>query len=83
MVKAYVGIADSLGLQAFMRDDGRLLALIPPSTRSAPNQQRACFWVAVRDDVAEEVQQELVAGYRRQALLTLDALATDIAPLGW
>ena len=56
---------------------------VASSTRLTPNLQRACFWAAVRDDVAEEVQQELVAGDRRQALLTLDTLATDIAPLGW
>ena len=61
MVKAYIGIADSLGLQAFIHDDDRLLALIAPRAGLTPSQQRACFWAAVRDDVAKEVQQELLA----------------------
>jgi hypothetical protein len=35
----------------------------------------------VSDDVAEEVRAYLGAGKRLEALLTLDAMATEIAPL--
>jgi hypothetical protein len=83
MVKAYIGIANSVGLQAFIHDDDRLLALIAPRAGLTPSQQRACFWAAVRDDVAKAIRQELLAGHRRQALLPLDSLGTDIATLGW
>jgi hypothetical protein len=45
-------------------------------------RNRACYWAAVSDDVAQEIRTLLAAGQRLQALLTLDAMATDIAPLG-
>ena len=39
------------------------------------------MWEAVSNDAATQIREYLHAGDRLQALLTLDALATEIAPL--
>ena len=83
MVKAYIAVANAFGLQALIHDSQPVLALITSPKELTPSQHRACFWAAVRDDVAEQIRKLLLAGNHREALLTLDSLATDIAPIGW
>ena len=83
MIKAYIAVANAFGLQALIHDSQPVLALITSQKELTPSQHRACFWAAVRDDVAEQIRKLLLAGNHREALLTLDTLATDIAPIGW
>jgi hypothetical protein len=82
MVKAYVGVANRCGLESFLLE-GHGPAQVPTArARCGVGQNRACYWAAVRDDVAQEIRGLLASGERLQALLTLDAMATDIALLG-
>ena len=82
MVKAYVGIANWCGLESLLLEGHRPFEASTSWSDYGAGCNRALFWAAVSDDVAQEVRALLAAGQRLQALRTLDALATDIAPLG-
>ena len=81
MVKGYIGIANSNGLESFLSDGESAALVITSGTEYEGVRRRAYYWAAVHDDVARQIFDYLRAGDRRQALLTLDALATEITPL--
>ena len=81
MVKAYIGIANSYGLEAFLSDGESAAIVITSGAEHGRVRQRAYYWAAVSDDVAAQIHEYLRVGDRHQALLTLDTLATEIAPL--
>lgn len=81
MVKGYIGIADSHGLESFLSDDESAAFVGAFGTDAGRICRRAYYWAAVSDEVAAQIREYLRLGERHQALLTLDALATDIAPL--
>lgn len=74
MLKAYVGIARPDGLVCFLPD-------LEEWTRIFEGQW-AAFWAVLSDDVAEEVEFELKAGEPFRAMQVLDAMASEIRPLG-
>lgn len=114
MVKAYIGIVNSNGLELFLPETEGVACVASIGPEYSRTSQRACFsnglesflsetqvcpcvsgiatepgriwarvcfWAAVSDDVAAQIHEYLRTGHRRQALLTLDSLATEIAPL--
>ena len=81
MVKAYIGIANSYGLESFLSDGESAAIAITSGAERGRVRQRAYYWAAVSDDVAAQIHEYLRVGDRHQALLTLDTLATEIAPL--
>ena len=81
MVKAYIGIVNSNGLESFLSDDENAAFVITSGTKFKGVRRRVYYWAAVHDDVARQILDYIRAGDRHQALLTLDTLATDIAPL--
>ena len=82
MVKAYIGIANSHGLQSFLSEGENAALVITSDSKDGRVCRRAYYWAAVSDDAAMQIREYLRVGDRHQALLTLDTLATDIAPLG-
>ena len=81
MVKAYIGIANSYGLESFLSDGESAAIVITSGGEHGGVRQRAYYWAAVSDDVAAQIREYLRNGDQHQALLTLDTLATEIAPL--
>ena len=68
------------GLECFVHDDehtvGRYVRAV-----AIEGRLQGCFWAAVRDDAARQVQQQMASGQRLQALQTLDAVAVEIIRL--
>jgi hypothetical protein len=81
MVKAYIGTASYFGLESFLSESENDALVMIGDVENVRIRRRVHYWAAVSDDVATQIQEYLRAGDRRQALLTLDALATDITPL--
>lgn len=81
MVKAYIGIASSCGLESFLSERENTRFVIASGADDGQVCRRAHYWAAVSDEGAAQIRECLRRGDRRQALLTLDTLALDIAPL--
>lgn len=81
MAKAYIGTVTFRGLESFLSESDSGGFAIGAGAADGRFPQRVHYWAAVSDDVAAQIRDYLRAGDRHQALLTLEALATDIAPL--
>jgi hypothetical protein len=86
MVKAYIGIANSYGLESFLSERENAAYVVTSGAHDGRVCRRAYYWAAVSDEVAAQIREYLRVGDQHQALLTLATLAKDVAPLerfGW
>ena len=76
MVKSYVGIISSRGLESLLPETEHAVPfLIRRAYRRRPTEA-VCYWAVMQDTVAGEVKRQLEWKRYADALLTLRTLAT-------
>ena len=80
MFKAFVGIADSWGLESFIPEGEVPIEWLRRTANGCRGTSAVCYYAVLSDEAAETIRGELDASRRIDALRLLDGLALELLP---
>src|SRR5947209_19031262 len=81
MFKAYIGIADSEGLESFIPEGEVPVEWLTRVAHGSRVEEAVCYYAVLSDEAAQTIRAELDASRRLDALHLLDGLALELRPI--